>query len=96
MELRQLAYFVALSEELNFGRAAAREHIAPTAFSEQIQRLERELDVMLVRRTTRAVALTDAGRLLLPLVRQALTSVESVRVAAARVASGEQGILRVR
>jgi LysR family transcriptional activator of glutamate synthase operon len=64
MELRQLRYLVALAEERNFTRAAAREHVAQPALSQQIRRLEEEIGLALVERTTRRVALTDAGELL--------------------------------
>jgi DNA-binding transcriptional LysR family regulator len=72
IELRQLRYFVSVAEELHFGHAAAREHIAQSALSQHIQRLERTLGVLLVERTTRHVELTPAGARFLIEVRQIL------------------------
>ena len=77
MELRQLRYLVALAEELNFTRAAASEHIAQPALSQQIRRLEEELGVALVERTTRRVSLTEAGELLVVRARRILAELES-------------------
>src|SRR5918993_3605132 len=76
IELRQLRYFVTLAEELHFGRAAVREHIAPSALSAQVQRLERALGVLLLNRSTRRVCLTDAGARFLIEVRQILDHVD--------------------
>ena len=61
MELRQLRYLVALADERHFTRAAAREHIAQPALSQQIRRLEQEVGLALVERTTRRVTVTEAG-----------------------------------
>ncbi len=77
MELRQLRYLVALAEEGNFTRAAANEHIAQPAMSQQIRRLEDELGLALVERTTRRVALTEAGEALVVRSRRILAELES-------------------
>jgi DNA-binding transcriptional LysR family regulator len=86
MELRQLRYFVTLAEELHFGRAAAREHIVQSALSQQLQRLERELGVRLLERTTHHVRLTPAGGTFLLEARQILAQVDRATVAAQRAA----------
>jgi LysR family transcriptional regulator, transcription activator of glutamate synthase operon len=79
MDLRQLRYLVALSEERNFTRAAAREHIAQPALSQQIRRLEDELGLALVERTTRRVVITDAGALLVTRARRMLAELEAAQ-----------------
>jgi LysR family transcriptional regulator, benzoate and cis,cis-muconate-responsive activator of ben and cat genes len=77
MESRELAYFVAVAEELNFGRAAERLGIAQPPLSRAIQQLERRLGVRLLARTTRRVELTAAGETLLHEGRKALTALEA-------------------
>jgi DNA-binding transcriptional LysR family regulator len=94
MELRQLRYFVTLAEELHFGRAAMREHIVQSALSQQIQRLERELGVVLLERSTHHVALTTPGAAFLVEARQILAQVERATVVA-RSAMGAVPTLRV-
>jgi DNA-binding transcriptional LysR family regulator len=79
MDLRQLRYLVALAEELNFTRAAAAEHVAQPALSQQIRRLEEEVGVGLVERTTRRVALTEAGELLAVRARRILAELVIAR-----------------
>jgi LysR family transcriptional regulator, transcription activator of glutamate synthase operon len=77
MDLRQLRYLVALAEEGNFTRAAASVHVAQPALSQQIRRLEDELGLALVERTTRRVALTEAGGMLVVRARRILTELEA-------------------
>ncbi|HEX4672905.1 MAG TPA: LysR family transcriptional regulator [Solirubrobacteraceae bacterium] len=73
MDLRQLRYLVALAEERHFTRAAAREHVAQPALSQQIRKLEEEVGVALVERTTRKVSITEAGELLVARARRILS-----------------------
>jgi len=80
MDLRQLRSLVALSEERHFTRAAAREHIAQPALSQQIKRLEDEVGVGLVERTTRQVALTQAGTLLVARAKRILAELDAAQV----------------
>lgn len=95
MELHSLRYFVAVAEELHFGRAAARLHITQPALSRQIRALEEELDIELLHRTKRTVTLTEAGAAFLVEVRKALQQVESAVRVAQRAARGEVGSLRI-
>ncbi|WP_113903661.1 MULTISPECIES: LysR family transcriptional regulator [Brevibacterium] len=88
MELQQLRYVLAVAEERNFTRAAARCHVVQSALSHQIQSLERELGVRLFARTSRRVELTEAGAAFVPAARATLDAAERA-VAEAAVASGE-------
>jgi DNA-binding transcriptional LysR family regulator len=79
MELRQLRYLVALADEEHFTRAAAKVHVAQPALSQQIRRLEQEIGLPLVVRTTRRVRLTEAGELLVARARRVLAEVDAAR-----------------
>ncbi|MEU4684928.1 LysR family transcriptional regulator [Streptomyces xinghaiensis] len=81
MELRQLAYFVAVAEERNFTRAAERLHVAQPGVSAQIRRLEREFGQELFDRSGRTVRLTAAGAAVLPHARTALAAADGARSA---------------
>ncbi|MFF4621780.1 LysR family transcriptional regulator [Nonomuraea jabiensis] len=76
LELRELRYFIAVAEELHFGRAASRLRIAQPALSKTIQRIETRLGVQLFVRTSRSVTFTDAGRVLLEQGRHALNAMD--------------------
>jgi DNA-binding transcriptional LysR family regulator len=76
IELRQLRYFVAVAEELHFGRAAERLHMSQSPLSRAIRELERDLGVVLFIRTTRSVELTASGSVLLERSRRALAEID--------------------
>jgi DNA-binding transcriptional LysR family regulator len=82
VDLDSLRCFDAVATTLRFRAAAARVHLSPAAFSDRIRRLEESLGVAVLARTTRQVALTEAGQRLLPMVRQVLAGVEGLRAAA--------------
>src|SRR5438874_6591287 len=95
MEIRQLRYLLALAEERHFTRAAAREHIAQPALSQQIRRLEEEVGVTLVERTTRQVTITHAGRLLVARARRILGEIDAASAELAALKGMESGRVNV-
>lgn len=95
MELRHLRYFVAVAEELHFGRAARRLHMAQPPLSQQIRALEEELEVLLFARSSRAVSLTPAGAAFLVEAKSVLSQVEQASRLARRIHLGQAGELCV-
>ncbi|MBN3812138.1 LysR family transcriptional regulator [Paraburkholderia sp. Ac-20347] len=95
MELKQLRYFVAVAEELHFGRAARRLFISQPALSFDIRKFEEQLGVQLLERSNKAVALTNAGFVLLEEARRLLAQADEVRRIAERSAHGLAGRLRI-
>lgn len=95
MELRHLRYFLSVAEHLNFTRAAAENFVAQSALSQQIAALEREFGSRLFHRSSRSVALTEAGRVLVPLARRILRDVELARMEMDDLAGVRRGTLRL-
>lgn len=95
MELRHLRVFVALAEELHFGRAALRLHLTQPSVSAQLRQLEGDLGVQLIRRNARQVSLTEVGESFLRDARRVLEQSEAAASGVRRFQQGLQGSLRV-
>lgn len=95
LQTRQMRYFVAVAEELNFHRASDRLHISQPALWRQIRDLEQEVGVALLDRQARVLSLTEAGRSFLEDCRDILERMEAARLQAQRVAQGQVGTLHL-
>jgi DNA-binding transcriptional LysR family regulator len=95
VELRLWRQFLAVAEELHFGRAAARLHMTQPPLTQAIAQLERVLGVRLFERTKRSVQLTAAGDALVPQARELLARAQALPAQARAAASGESGRLRL-
>jgi DNA-binding transcriptional LysR family regulator len=95
IDFRQFRYFIAVAEELHFGRAAERLYIAQSGLSQQILKLERSAGVQLLSRDRRGVELTDAGRVFLNHARQAVELADRAMTSPRLAERGKRGSLRV-
>lgn len=95
MEFRQVRYFVAVAETLNFRRASERLHVSQPSLSVQIKQLEEELGVPLFRRSKRRVEITGAGEVFLSASREVLLKLKHASAAALHAENGEAGTLRL-
>ena len=95
MELRQLKYFIAVAEELHFGRAAESLHLSQPALTKQIQALEDSLKIQLLKRTKHSCHLTMAGQKFLEKARRILEEIEESIQVTRQVADGQMGRVRI-
>ncbi|MBG3061720.1 LysR family transcriptional regulator [Proteus mirabilis] len=95
IELRHLRYFIAVAEELHFGKAAERLNISQPPLSQQIQALESEIGARLLERTNRSVSLTPAGQMFLKGSYQIMAQVKAVATRASRMEKGELGEISI-
>lgn len=95
MDFRQLQYFLAVAEELHFGRAALKMHIAEQPMGYQIRKLENELGLKLFDRTTRSVRLTPAGESFRVDAQRAVAQMEHAADVARQISQGGAGIVRL-
>jgi len=95
MDLHQLRYFVAVAERLHFAEAAEFVHVSQPGLSQQIKALEEEVGVLLLERTKRTVALTEAGKYFLEEAKLTLEHAERAKIVAQKVARGKLGSVRI-
>lgn len=95
LDLRRLRYVITVADELHFGRAAERLHIAQPALSQQIKAFEESLGVRVFTRTTRSVSLTPVGERLVERTRRILAEADATVAEVQRMARGEEGTLRL-
>jgi DNA-binding transcriptional LysR family regulator len=95
VEVREARYFIAVAEELHFGRAAERLHMSQPPLSQAVKSLESRLGVPLLHRTTREVALTPAGAVFVDRCRELVAAAEAADAAARQAADGQAGQLRI-
>ncbi|NMG49846.1 LysR family transcriptional regulator [Azoarcus communis] len=95
MNLRQLRCFIAVAEELHFGRAAERLHIEQSPLSRIIKKLESDIDVILFERTSRGTRLTWAGKVFLDDAKRMILAFEQAKANAKSAAAGYRGTLRI-
>ena len=95
MDVEQLRAFLAVAEELHFGRAAARLHVAQPPLSRTIKQLEKHLGATLFDRNTRSVKLTASGQALIDPARAVLEAMRTAENAVVSADGGETGLVRI-
>ena len=95
LDLRRLRYFIALAEELHFGRAADRLQIAQPPLSRLVGRIEADVGAKLIDRSRSQIRLTQAGKVLLARAREIIRQVDEATAEVAQLGSGKSGVLRI-